>query len=354
MGSSMRIIPSSHKQARLWVDACTASLEIDKAAAAAMYANLCGFPSWNSIVQIIGTQQPSAPDEALSHQELQERFRHYEGVLGELFKMPPSFAKALINKLSPSSSQHPKKFTLEQDSRFREDEIFGDIPEDMDEFMEEFINMFKEINPEMADLDTTNFAERMRISKPMDPGLYYDFCLNHGWDLDEASYAEEYVYGQRSFKVKSPHGDVHVYITSLVKTPGDNDDEMAEHVKELFLNDAINYDDDPSIIIFWGNILTKDIAGKRYTSVGTMYVDDDWQDVLMNAEMTSVDKLIDMACEGIDFDNPDPAFEDINHQTLQTFLALTVGAENSNELSKYNISGLRFASGWSMPMIEGK
>lgn len=38
-----QFIATEHKLARLWVDACGKSLGIERAEAAAMYANMCGF-----------------------------------------------------------------------------------------------------------------------------------------------------------------------------------------------------------------------------------------------------------------------------------------------------------------------
>ena len=49
-----------------------------------MYANLCGFRTWDEIAQVIGTQ-PSPFDESLEKEILESRRATYTGVLVEIF-----------------------------------------------------------------------------------------------------------------------------------------------------------------------------------------------------------------------------------------------------------------------------
>jgi hypothetical protein len=325
-----------------------------------MYANLCGFRSWNAIVQVIGTQAPTPLDETLSAEDLAVRRSEYIAVLVSVFGMNPHYASHLVASLSPTSERLPRKIAFDSTSMYDSDEDgrIPLIPPGMESMLEEgmdaFLDMLKESNPELRDFDTTNFAERMRISKPINPGVYYDFCQNHGWDLDEESYEEEYVFGEPSFSINSPNGDVLVYANSIVQTPYDKEDEMAEHVRSTVLQNAIEFYDNPRLILFWGQPMSKTVGNFHFTCPGSLYVDGKWHDMLMNAQMRSVDTMIEMVRSGIDFNNPDKIFDDKYSQTAKTFLALTVGAKNSEELSKFKIMTIGSASGWNTPIISGK
>jgi hypothetical protein len=356
----MKIIPADHQRAGLWVDACVASLRMDRAEAAAMFANLCGFRTWDEVSQVIGTQRPSPYDESLEKEILASRRDNYIRVLVEIFGLNPFHASYLVRNLSPSSQKLPRKISFDS-SEMHDPDKDGRIPlippgmEDMmEEGMEAFLDMMKESNPEFAKIDTTNFAERMRISKPVNPGLYWDYCANHGWEPIEETYKEEYVFGEPSFSLKSKVGQIPVYANSIVQLPYDEDDEMAIHVREVVLCDAMESDDDPTLILFWGSPITKKVDGLYFTCPGSLYAEGRWHDILLNKLMTSVDLMIDKVVHGIDFNNPDKSFEDKQCQSIKTFLALQVGATDSDELSKFEIVSIGSASGWSTPFIGEK
>lgn len=358
--SAMKVIPSDHKKARLWVEACSASLAIDKAESAAMFANMCGFKTWEAIIKVIGAQAPSSLDESLTSEQLADRRAGYIEVLVEMFGMNPHYASHLVTNLSPSSEKLPRKIAIDSASmhdplKDSQTPLFPPGMESMlEEGMEAFVEMMKQSHPELANVDMTNFAERMRISKPVNPGLYFDFCQNHGWAVIEESYEEEYVFGEPSFSIDSSFGPIPVYANSIVQMPYDTDDEMAEHVREVVLEDASDLDDDPTVILFWGLPLSREVRGVYFTCPGSLYHDGEWHDILLNAEMTSVEDMIKKVVAGIDYNNPDKIFEDKHNQSLKTFLALQVGATNSHELSKFEIMSIGGASGWSSPLIGNK
>lgn len=356
----MKIIPADHQRAGLWVDACAESLRVDRAEAAGMYANLCGFRTWDEIAQAIGTQRPSPFDESLEKEILESRRATYTGVLVEIFGLNPFHASYLVRNLSPSSQKLPRKISFDS-SEMHDPDKEGRIqliPPGMEDFMEEgmeaFLEMMKQTDPEFAKIDTTNFAERMRISKPLNPGLYWDYCANHGWEPIEETYEEDYVFGEPSFSLKSKDGQIPVYANSIVQLPYDADDEMANHVREVVLSDAMESDDDPTLILFWGSPITKKIDGIYFTCPGSLYTQGDWHDILLNTEMTSVDLMIEKVSAGIDYNNPDKAFEDKRCESVKTFLALQVGAKNSEKLRKFEIMSIGSASGWSTPIIGPK
>lgn len=356
----MKIIPTDHQRAGLWVDACVASLRVERAEAAGMYANLCGFRTWDEIAQVIGTQRPSPFDESLEKEILESRRATYTGVLVEIFGLNPYHASYLARNLSPSSEKLPRKISFDS-SEMHDPDKEGRIhliPPGMEglveEGMEAFLDMMKKSNPEFAKIDTTNFAERMRISKPLNPGLYWDYCANHGWEPIEDTFEEEYVFGEPSFSLQSNNGQIPVYANSIVHLPYDADDDMANHVREVVLSDAMDLDDDPTLILFWGSPITKKVDGLYFTCPGSLYTQGDWHDILLNKEMTSVDLMIEKVTAGIDYNNPDKSFEDKRCESVKTFLALQVGAQNSQQLSKFEIMTIGSASGWSTPIIGPK
>lgn len=69
----MKFIPKQTKNARLWVEAVTKSLKIDKAEVAGMYANLCGYPTWPQLISAVNCTQPSQSDEECSSDIVQTR-----------------------------------------------------------------------------------------------------------------------------------------------------------------------------------------------------------------------------------------------------------------------------------------
>lgn len=356
----MKIIPADHQRAVLWIDACVDSLGVDRAEAAGMYANLCGFRTWDEIAQAIGTQRPSPFDESLDKEILESRRANYTGVLVGIFGLNPFHASYLVRNLSPSSQRLPRKISFDS-SEMHDPDKEGRIPlippgmEDMmEEGMEAFLETVKQNSPELAKIDTTNFAERMRISKPINPRLYWDYCVNHGWEPIEETYEEEYVFGEASFYLKSKQGQIPVYANSIVQLPYDADDEMANHVRDVVLSDAMELDDEPTLILFWGSPISKKVNGLYFTCPGSLFTQGNWHDILLNADMTSVDLMIEKVSAGIDYNNPDKSFEDKWRQSMQKFLSLQVGAKNSEELSKFEIMSMGSASGWSIPIIGQK
>lgn len=357
----MKFVPRDHKIARLWVEACTASLSIDKQETAAMYANLCGFRTWESIVQAIGNQRPSLVDEDCNQDIVSERKDFYRDILVDIYTMNPSYADYLVDHLSPSSGKIPKKFSFDHES-MHDDLSEGTInllPPGMDmqtlqAGMQDFIEMLAETVPELAGIDTSNFMERMRISAPVDPADYYNFCASMGWEIIEDTYAEEYENCKPMFCMNASFGDVFVYANSLSKIPMDNDDEMAEHLKAMVLADAKESTDFPAIVLFAGKFMTKDYRGKTFTCGGCLYKDGEWYDFLLNKEMDTVDKLFEAAESDIDLNNPAAEYEDSGNFALVCFLAYTNEINSYQEVFDHEIMTVGSPSGWGSVLLGGK
>ena len=357
----MKFIPRDHKIARLWVEACAASLSIEKQEAAAMYANLCGFKTWESVVQAIGSQKPSMVDEDCNPDIVAERKDFYRDILVDIFTMNPSYAEYMTENLSPSSGKMPKKFSFAHESMHDglRDGSMSLFPPGMDmrmlqEGMQDFIEMLADTVPELAGMDTSNFVDRMRISAPIDPADYYNFCADMGWDIIEETYAEEYEHCKPLFCMNSSFGDVFVYANSLSKIPMDNADEMAEHLKEMVLADAKESTDFPAIILFAGKFMTRDYRGKQFTCGGCLYKDGEWYDFLLNQDMDTVEKVFEAAESDIDLNNPGLEFEDKNSRALVSFLAYTYGKDSYKEVLDHEIMTVGSPSGWGAVMLGKK
>ena len=276
----MPYIAPSTKHARLWVDAVSKSLKIEKSDAATMYARLCDFKSWDQLVQAIGRGKP-----------------FYCDVLVDEFGMNTRFAEYIIEMASPSSGKKPSRFSLDTGGMHTPDEddkpsigkLFQemglDSEEGMDKAAEEFFRRtMGDSLPE--DFSFENFTGRMRISKPIDPGAWWDLLMTIGWDLIEDSFRPEYVYGEESFVAVHDDEEIPVFVTSLVRVPFDDDDEMANEVMAVVEEHADYELESDKILLFWGQPTIKEINGKPYGHYGMYYVDGQWHEFLLNKDTT--------------------------------------------------------------------
>lgn len=354
----MKFIPRDHKMARLWVECCSSSLSIEKAEAASIYANLCGFRTWDAIVQGIGSARPSIVDEDVDADTFAERKDFYMSVLVEVQAMNPYHASYLLDNLSPSSGKVPRRFSFDHLTMHDapDENILNLFPPGMDmraieEGMQDFIEMLAKVNPAMAGVDTSNFMERMRISGEVSPADYCNFCVNMGWDIITDTYAEEYEHFKPMLCLNSSMGDVFVYANSLTKTPMDDNDEMADYVQEMVLKDAKESTDFPNIILFSGKFMSKDYKGNKFTCAGSLYSGGEWYDFLINRDMDTVEKLFEAAEADIDLNNPPECYADEGSATIGIFLALSNGLKSVDQVFDHKILKSGSASGWGALML---
>lgn len=361
----MKFIPYDHKTARLWVEACADSLSIDKLEAASMYANLCGFRTWDLLMQTIGTGRPSPTDEQVDDETMAARKDFYLSVLVEMFTMNQFHASYLLDTISPSSSKYPRKFSFDHLSMHDAppDSLMHLFPADIDsraqakrlnEGLESIFEMIAENHPEFAEVDTSNFMERMRISIPIDPRAYRNFCEKMGWEVLDGTYSEDYEVGLPSFSLRSGIGDVLVYANSLTQTPMDSDDEMAEHLRQMVLSDAMEYSDSPNIMLMSGKFLTKEYKGRHYTHGGSLFRQGEWFDFLLHRGMTKVEDVFEVAASDIDFNNPDEALHDKTDGALNLFLVEIHHLDSFEALSKHKKMKAGSPSGWYTTVLVGK
>jgi hypothetical protein len=322
----MRYIAQSTKHARTWVEAVSKSLKIEKNTAADMYARLCEFSNWDHAVQEITRGKASPTDEMVSKDILETRKLFYADVLMREFGMRESLAEYMIDRVSPSGGRKPQRFSINTDALFddeSDDESEGEVDlhkmfkslgmgseSDMNKAMEEFAR--KALGESVPDdFSFDNFAERMRISKPLDPGAWYDILMSIGWDLIDESFRSDYVYGEESFVALKDGTEIPVFITSLVRAPYDIDDKMANEVMskvEAYTLDEFEADE---ALLFWGQPIVKKIDGKDYAHFGMYCTEGQWHEFLMNKD-TSISDVFNQHNEMESIDTPPESLCDEN------------------------------------------
>jgi hypothetical protein len=350
----MIFVAPKTKQARLWVDAVSKSLQIDKSKAATMYANLCGFTSWDRVVEAIGRAKPSMTDEKVSQDILDTRKEFYCEVLVNNFGMNETLAEYMINRASPSSEQKPKRFSINTDALFEQGDdeeginlhhVFKSLGLDTEKGVDEAAEkLLGDVMPEGFSFE--NFANRMRISKPLDPGAWFDMLASIGWDLVEDSFREDYVYGEESFFAVKDGVKIPVFITSLTRVPHDTDDDMANHVMALVEEFATEDLESDEIILFWGQPSFKKIGGKDYSHFGMYYTDGQWHEFLLNRE-TSIHNVFNQHRRMDSVDAP-PA--DLSDERMMLTVAAVRIMNGIGDNEKVSYLTAENKSGWNLLM----
>ena len=359
-----QFIATEHKLARLWVEACGKSLDIDRLEAAAMYANLCGFRTWDAVTKAIGCRHSSVPDEQLDVADLMARRDSYIDVMVRVFAINPSIAIHLAANLSPSSAKVPKAISIDRSILHSPPEDDGlnvyvpgfDDPRVADEMLKELLRGA----PGLEDLDLNNITDRLRISHPVDPAEFWNFYSEMGFDLIEDTYAEDYEYGDPSFFMAcspevSASERVPVFLTSLTYTPLDHRDQMADEVRRLMLESAKAITGSDTLLLCWGHLIHKDIGGKQFTYAGQIHHQGTWHDLLLNRSLDSFDKLLHAATALKDINAPGAEFQDQGSECHIRFFMLQTLCQSSAEFfQKYTLSSIGNPSGWSVWMIGDK
>lgn len=356
-----QFIATEHKLARLWVDACGKSLGIERAEAAAMYANLCGFRTWDAVTSAIGHRQPSVPDEQLEVPELLARRESYIALMVDVFAINPSMAVHLAANLSPSSARVPKAISIDRSILHSQPEDDGlslympgiDDPRVSDAMIKDFLGDA----PGLEGVNLDNITDRLRISHPIDPAVYWNYYTDMGFDLIDDTYVEDYVYGAPSFFMPcspdiSESERVPVFLTSLSYTPLDHQDVMADEVRRVMLESAKAITGTDTLFLCWGHLQHKEIEGKQFTYAGQIHHKGVWRDLLLNRSLDTFDKLLNSAIALQDINDPGLEFQDKGSECEIRFFMAQTQCESSTEFfQKYTLTGISNPSGWSLGMI---
>lgn len=357
----LKFIPCDHKTARLWVDALASSIDVSKSESAAIYANLCGYKSWDGLVSVIGIHAPSKVDEDINREEVLLRKDFYMNVLVGTHAISPYHAARIIDQLSPSSKRLPKKFAFESSSMHDapSDDVISLFPPNFnfDDLNDGLVETMKELGVNLnspPELGLIEPQEKIRLSGHVDPGAYYDFFNSMNWSVIEQSFVEDYKLGNRSFEISASTGNVPVYLTTLTQSPLDTQDDTAEKIKSLVLQDALSRESSPTIILMWGKFTNKEINGHSFSCPGCLYHSGVWREFLISTKMIGVQDVIDSTSKGIDFNNPDIELSDDGNDSLYLFLAITNGLDDLQELNNYRIQKAGSSSGWYVTMLIPK
>lgn len=359
-----QFIATDHKLSRLWVEACGKSLGIERAEAAAMYANLCGFRTWDAVTSAIGNRPPSVPDEQLEVPELMARRDSYIAVMVEVFALNPSMAIHLAANLSPSSAKVPKAISIDRSTLHSPPEEDGlslyvpgfDDPRVADAMLKDLLVGA----PGLEGISLDNLTDRLRISHAVEPAVFWDFYSDMGLDLIEDTYVEDYEYGAPSFFMPcspeiSESEEVPVFLTSLAYTPLDHHDQMADEVRRVMLESAKAITGADTLLLCWGHLQQKEIGGKRFTYAGQIHHKGTWRDLLLNRSLDSFDKLLHAATALKDINEPGPEFQDKGSECTIRFFMVQTQCESSAEFfEKYTVNSIGNPSGWSLGMIGSK
>lgn len=355
----MKYIPSSTKQARLWVDAISKSLGLEKSLASHMYTRLCGFNNWDRLVNQIGSTSASPLDEQVTKDVLETRKAFYVGCLTEEFGMNEGMAEYIIERASPSSNKKPQRFSVNTESLYNDDskdsidlhQLFKDFGMDSGEG---FDKVFEEFAREALgddlpeDFSFENLTERMRISKPLDPGAWYDLCATIGWELDEESFRPEYVYGEESFFALKEGEAIPVFITSLSRAPSDVDDTMANRVMDLVEEYAVEELDCDEAILFWGQPGIKKIKDKFYTHFGMYYTEGQWHEFLINKD-TTISDLFDQHNQMESIEEPPESLSDEGCMLATASIKAINHIDQERDVS---FAQMGTKTGWNMLLVK--
>lgn len=339
----MKYIPQSLEVASQWVDVCQQCLGIERSEVASMYANMCGFGSWDLMATHMVVERPSLTDEEIKEEEMDIRHCFYREVLVDTFFVNPCFADYFIAMASPSSGKSCTAFSVDRK------QIFGKATNGMHipgRHMGKVINSYAEqvLGSKLGkNFDFSNFSDRLRVHSGVFPGYWYNLMDSLGWKVDENSYVEEYSFGRPSVFVKSKSDEsIPVYIVSLTRIPLETSDQMAGTVLSLLEEDLKNRLMLDKAIVFWGSMLSKRVEGRWFTHPGMIYQSGTWKEFLINQHVKTVDMAFDMV-RIMDINDPHPLFEDFQMELNRGFSYMKMDVDCP---AKVEFNQLTNPSGW--------
>lgn len=356
----MKFIPKQNKKARLLGQALSRSLNIDTAAANHAVAVMYGYGRWQTLCKAMQNSPASMWDEEVSTDEVDAREAILIERLSQCLQLDQESCQSLIQHLKPCSQAKSQPFSAAkrplQDDQARTDDISA-ITEAfsaatnphggeamLGNLLKKAIGAAGEETPD--EFEFGNLGERMRLSKPVDPGAFFDILQSLGWPLDESSFEADYVLGEPSFFAESETGHVPVYLSSLAMTPGNDDDTMANEVMQRVEDDNFKNMGTERCILMWGQPQVKQIGGQDYSYWGRLWQDGQWRDFLINGDMTSADRLFDRNPAGQSINHPNPAQSDPDHELAASVVIFLQGLQQQREQVK--MARINTLSGWEM------
>ena len=194
-----------------------------------------------------------------------------------------------------------------------------------DEEVEEFLVDLLKRNG--IEIDGGHLMDRMRISMPIDYGVWAD-CLEQllGWEILEFDADAEYLkpFGYSTYQ----ESKIPLYATSLGYQPGDMEDVMA-----IEITNTIAHESDRAVL-FFKTPLVKKINGRWFGYYGKLLWDGAWQDFLLNERMKGIAAVVEQAHAAIDINCPPRDAEDPDTILATSFSSGLAGYVEDNEQPK--------------------
>ena len=212
------------------------------------------------------------------------------------------------------------------------DITFGDLlgDPDMDDLNAMMSDLFQQAG---IDVDMDNFAERLRISLPVNYAVWAGFLEEIlEWPIDNYNEDAEFL---EPFAYTTFNGhQVPLYATSLSYAPGDADDLMAEYI---FTQIEMKTD---IAILFFKAPLVKMIGPNWFSYFGRVLQEGVWKDFLLSASMKGIDSLLAEAVTSMDLDDPNLCYIDKNYELAMSVSAYLAGYDLESDCpSEYLLIG---------------
>lgn len=271
------------KKARLSSEAIAKSFNIHNDEARTYLAIALGKKDWISLCAAIekNTDSPSELQLALLHEEMMMRLAHHIDV------EPTSFLLEVIKSTSPFSNK-PKPLTYDIKSVRHSPEGAINLAEMFEEMggnsgMEDFLrdmlsqspNFDEDMIEELFGDGQESFADRMRMSKPMEP-YYYLVAIDYllGWKTSDQSHRFEH--GEPVFHWYDQNDEENpVFLNGAVIFAGDTGDTNLLNTLQNMVEDSTSPFEKP--ILLFGNVAYKEIAGKEFATIGIWHDGSDWR-----------------------------------------------------------------------------
>lgn len=311
-------------RAREWVDAYSASTQIDKEESAKVLAMLCGFGSWEVMIFAIESMPPTACDETVGEDVFGHRKDRYMHVFICLLNIRPAIAMFFIRRLSPSASYQFEPFAME--------DALGNEAKLREQFLTDEAEFLQDDDENVTDpvrlMTGARLCGRVNVDGWID-GLDY-----LGWEVDHESIDEAADNGEPSFDVYDEDiGLIPVYLSCLTRIPETEDDPSIRLFMKACLGDFImdNGSDGESrnfFMILWSHPQHKEIGGKDYCCIGVSYssMSESWKELLISTHCESLEHALQLndLIHSIDDLEGDEGCEDLVDENRDLSCALTI------------------------------
>lgn len=358
MSDTVFVIGSSDR-ATQWVDACARSLACPREEAASMLAGLCGFATWDVMLDQMNRLRPSPCDEHLPPAELKRRHARFIKALTEHYAFDPAFSAYIVLMLSPSSEKPFRPFSIDTqkmhgprdlESGITLADLIPDIEGmDLEGALE---GMMGEPLPDGMTLD--DIQSVLRLSGEVEAWAWFNLVENLGWNVIEETYDDEAQLGEPAFIVDDVvHGHVPVFLCAAQRTPQDWSDHACETAMDTCLkaHQAGNYGD--SAYLIWKGPLYKVIGGEFYCHLGVILVDGKWKDVLLNEHVDSFAKLHSLNAEIVTLDDGHTQLIDPESRLFRAIVQMLAGyGEEGAPTDGWTQLCVNSLSGWQQVLLE--